>query len=364
MSDDDNLSGTQPPQTPQDAIAQLLQRGAANLLVMKGSDLNQSLPSVQYDPTTGQRYFDVTPVPVKRLMHTPLGEIGVFAQGTDKERRVNSGWGDTQANNTRNNGLDYAANPGEPVYAAGDGRVTFVGFVTKGATVQTQPVNQITSNTSSQSLLDANGSVVASVKQGNIGFEGIVVVITHSSDFAGYATIYSHLGSAAVSDGDPVSEGDVVGTAGTTGGPTGFWTGTPFLHFQADLTALGQIAPVNPVALVPNYWPSGPSTIGALGTAPSLPTLGLATVGLQVVSAMGLANTQALNRAVQLENQSIADIKNNHATYADLLAGRLQASQTALYAAVNAFKTGGLLVTSPMTFNFQTGLWSDNNQPL
>jgi murein DD-endopeptidase MepM/ murein hydrolase activator NlpD len=366
MSDDTqpNLSGTQPPQTPQDAVALLLQRGAAKIAALQGSDLNQTIPAPQYDPTTQQRYFDIVPAPTKRLMASPLTKSGIYASGPNQERVVQSGWGDQQNNNTRNFGLDYQANTGENVFAGADGRVTFVGFTTKGATAQTQPVDKITSNASAQTLLDANGNVVASVKQGNIGFDGISVVIAHDSDFAGYQTIYAHLGSTMVSEGDKISEGQLIATTGTTGGIFGFWTGQPFLHFQIDLIATNQVAPVNPAMLVPNYWPNHIDSTSPPGTVPAVLTLGIATTGLQIMSSFGLASTQALNRATQLENQTVSALKANQAAHADLLAGRLQINQTALYAAIGAFQANAVMVTNPMTFSFESGLWSDNSQPL
>jgi murein DD-endopeptidase MepM/ murein hydrolase activator NlpD len=359
-----NLSGTQPPQAPVDAVAQLLQRGAANIAALQGADLNQKIPPVQYDPVTRQRYFDVVPVPSRRMMSSPLAKTGVYAQGKSKERLVQSGWGDQQQNNTRNFGLDYPVSKGESVFAAADGTVTFVGFATKGTIAQTQQVNKITSNASAQTLLDANGAVVASVAMNNIGFDGISVVIAHSGDFAGYLTLYTHLAGTPLSEGDKVTEGQTIGTAGTTGGPLGFWTGQPFLHFQIDLTAYGQVAPTNPATLVPNYWPNHLDSSAALNTVPGVVVLGIASTGLQVASASGLASTQALNRAVQLENQTLSDLKENQSSYADLLASRLQMDQTALYAAVGAFQHGAVIVTNPMTFDFVKGVWSDNGQPL
>lgn len=357
-------SNTQPPQSGQDLVAQRLARGAATIQALQGSDLNQQAPIAQYDPVSKLRYFTTAPTPVKRLMGSPLAKSGQFAQGPNQERLVVRGWGDPGANTVSNNGLDYAAVLNETVFAAADGTVTFVGFQAKGTSVQQVEVNGISSNASAQTLIDANGNVVASVSQGNIGYNGIYIVIEHNGDFAGYQTVYTHLSSATGCPpiGKPVSEGQAIGKVGVTGGPYGFLNTSPFTHFQINFVSAGFVAPVNPSALVPNYWPGHPdSTTSALGTPLAAIALIPAAAGVQVMSSLGLANTQALDRATLLENQTIAQIKSNHASYADLLAGRLQVDQNALHAAVNTFRSGGTIVQSPMTFDFQNGVWTDGS---
>jgi murein DD-endopeptidase MepM/ murein hydrolase activator NlpD len=82
-------------------------------------------------------------------------------------------------------GVDLAARPGTPVHAAGGGTVVFAGWSSYGY--------------------------------------GNVVVIAHGPVF----TIYGHLSSYAVSCGQSVSAGNVIGAVGSTGNSSG-----PHLHFE------------------------------------------------------------------------------------------------------------------------------------
>ncbi len=95
-------------------------------------------------------------------------------------------------------GIDRAAAAGTPVRAVGAGRV-----VTAGA---------------------------------NYGGYGISVLIDHGD---GYLTHYAHLQAKAVSAGDRVEPGDVIGREGNTGHSTG-----PHLHFEVHRGSFQN--PVNP----------------------------------------------------------------------------------------------------------------------
>ncbi len=82
-------------------------------------------------------------------------------------------------------GIDIIANVGTPVKAAGDGKVTFVGY-----------------------------------KEGY----GLTVEIDHGF---GYQTIYGHLSSAKVKEGKSVKRGDLIAKTGNSGLSTG-----PHLHYE------------------------------------------------------------------------------------------------------------------------------------
>jgi Peptidase family M23 len=96
-------------------------------------------------------------------------------------------------------GADYAASRGTPVVAANTGRVALVG---------------------------------------DYFFPGRLVVLDHG---LGVYTLYFHLDTVAVADGDTVDQGHVLGTVGATGRATG-----PHLHFGALVGG----ARVDPAALM------------------------------------------------------------------------------------------------------------------
>jgi hypothetical protein len=96
-------------------------------------------------------------------------------------------------------GADYAADRGTPVVAANSGRVALVA---------------------------------------DFFFPGRLVVVDHG---LGLYTLYFHLDSVAVTDGEPVDRGQRLGTVGATGRATG-----PHLHFGAQVGA----ARVDPAALL------------------------------------------------------------------------------------------------------------------
>lgn len=94
------------------------------------------------------------------------------------------------------NGLDFTAKTGTPIYATGDGVVTYAG----------------------------RGS----------GF-GLHVKIDHGY---GYETVYAHMSKMAVKKGQKVKRGQVIGYVGSTGLSTG-----PHLHYEVHYKG----KPVNPI---------------------------------------------------------------------------------------------------------------------
>ncbi|MFA6414834.1 MAG: M23 family metallopeptidase, partial [Candidatus Paceibacterota bacterium] len=87
------------------------------------------------------------------------------------------------------NGIDFGAARGTPIHAAADGIV-----------------------------------IIARSNGGWNGGYGNYVVVTHEN---GSQTLYSHMRSAAVSSGQSVSSGQVIGYVGSTGKSTG-----SHLHFE------------------------------------------------------------------------------------------------------------------------------------
>lgn len=92
-------------------------------------------------------------------------------------------------------GFDIANTVGTPIYATGDGVVTFLGYV---------------------------------------GAMGKMIEISHGNEFT---TVYAHLSRYAVTTGDRVERGDPIGYVGNTGRTTG-----PHLHYEVRVNGV----PVNP----------------------------------------------------------------------------------------------------------------------
>jgi len=85
---------------------------------------------------------------------------------------------------------------------------------------------------------------------------GNLVIIQH---YGGYATVYGHMTRQAVSWGQPVQAGDVIGFVGSTGNSTG-----PHLHFEVRYAATAYDpvpylsgTPPDPMPL-PVGWPGAP----------------------------------------------------------------------------------------------------------
>ncbi len=107
----------------------------------------------------------------------------------------------TQGHSVGHSALDIAAPAGSPVTAADRGRVIRAGW-------------------------------------SSVGY-GQFVVIDHNID---YLTLYAHLGTITVQEGQIVGKGQLLGTVGSTGNSTG-----PHLHFE--IRDFGQR--VDPLTLLP-----------------------------------------------------------------------------------------------------------------
>jgi murein DD-endopeptidase MepM/ murein hydrolase activator NlpD len=126
-------------------------------------------------------WFDENGVSVRRaLLRTPL-DAARISSGFGMRRHPILGYG------RMHQGVDFAAPTGTPVYAAGDGRISFAG--TRG------------------------------------GY-GTTIVINHTG---GTSTLYAHLSAIqrGLRPGSAVRQGQVIGRVGSTGMSTG-----PHLHFE------------------------------------------------------------------------------------------------------------------------------------
>jgi septal ring factor EnvC (AmiA/AmiB activator) len=105
----------------------------------------------------------------------------------------------------RNNGVNIGASAGAEVRAAAAGRVGYVGDDLAG--------------------------------------QGLTVLIVHRD---GWRTVYGHLGSAVVRDGDEVRAGQQIGTVGLTAGD-----GRPSVHFETWRMRGDQPNAVDPLTVLP-----------------------------------------------------------------------------------------------------------------
>lgn len=82
----------------------------------------------------------------------------------------------------------------------------------------------LAASTGTSILASADGKVIVSRTSGYNGGYGIYVVISHSN---GTQTIYAHMNRNNVSRGQSITQGQIIGTVGSTGNSTG-----PHVHFE------------------------------------------------------------------------------------------------------------------------------------
>ena len=105
----------------------------------------------------------------------------------------------------RNNGINIGAPEGGEVRASAAGRVGYVGDDLAG--------------------------------------QGLTVLIVHRD---GWRSVYGHLGSALVRDGDVVEAGQAIGTVGTTAGD-----GRPSIHFETWRMRGDEPTAIDPLTVLP-----------------------------------------------------------------------------------------------------------------
>lgn len=351
---DGDVDPRQPKAQPHDEIATRLQRVSASQVRQSQADLNTQVPTVQYTKE-GRRYYDTAPRPLRRLLGSPLAQVGKYARGPNRERLIGGGWGDPRNfsydprvnTQSRHTGLDFFAPMREPILAGADGVVTFAGYQKRAGSAALDGAKA----DKGQNILDRNGNLVAT--RAEVGHGGIIVYVVHNGDFQGYRTEYMHMDEVAVTNGQKVTEGQVIGYVGNTGTSAG-----PHLHYQVSFVSGKSAALINPTALVPNYWPDhvdSTNSAGARGVL--LPPL--ATAGMQVANSQAANTVNGIDRATSMQNQDLATMRANQATHAQRIAQTVDVQQAALYAAAAGFQGKSPVVSTPMTFDFTTGTWND-----
>ena len=96
----------------------------------------------------------------------------------------------------------------------------------------------------------AQGAEVRAAAAGRVGYvgddlagQGLTVLIVHRD---GWRSVYGHLGSAVVRDGDDVQAGQAIGTVGTTAGD-----GRPSIHFETWRMRGDEPTAVDPLSVLP-----------------------------------------------------------------------------------------------------------------
>ena len=94
------------------------------------------------------------------------------------------------------------------------------------------------------------GAEVRASAAGRVGYvgddlvgQGLTVLIVHRD---GWRTVYGHLGSAVVRDGDEVTAGQQIGTVGTTAGD-----GRPSIHFETWRMRGDEPTAIDPLSVLP-----------------------------------------------------------------------------------------------------------------
>lgn len=105
----------------------------------------------------------------------------------------------------RNNGVNIAAPEGDPVRASAAGTVGYVGD--------------------------------------DLAAQGLTVLVVHRD---GWRTVYGHLGSTTVRDGDAITAGQQIGTVGTTAGD-----GRPSIHYETWRMSGDEPRAVDPLTVLP-----------------------------------------------------------------------------------------------------------------
>lgn len=137
--------------------------------------------------------------------------ISIISPLEGAPRVASSGPGEDRAGGKRHHeGIDLAAQLGEPVRSVADGTVIFAGVNMPGAPHESIPPSKI-----------------ARYRWRHLGAGGIYVCIEHAPQHH-IVTCYMHLNIYGVSEGESVTAGEVIGRVGRTG----VQFSPPHLHFE------------------------------------------------------------------------------------------------------------------------------------
>lgn len=332
-------------------LGKALQRSTADLKKKSRAAVNIEMPPGWANPS-------FAPTPIKRMFGSPLPRSGKYvAPGTDL-RIVFSGVGRPRTYHVNGQvkvaghfGLDFKADIGDPVYAAADGTVTFVGVQrNSGGRLDDAGVHQDHTRTPPMIVSGDGQDLFSSWDVNKIGAGGIYVAVRHKGDFEGYATEYMHLDRAVVKVGEKVSEGtSLLGYVGNSAVRATPW----HLHFQVRY----QGKAINPTMLVPHRW-AGHEDSTTLQAQSGLIDPGDKSPSSVASVRQAVAGTvQTVARSDTMGAQTRGTIKEAQASYYEMCARLIGANQTQLYEAVLRSQGQPPQIQTAMAFNFSTGDW-------
>lgn len=341
-------------------VAESNQAAASRLEGYRSEALN--IPSGGLGQVGSNTVYLGAPKPLPRLLGAPLPAPG----GDPFKRRVSQGWGAARTQGRTHQGLDFPADVGTPVYACYSGRVEFTGVELRGVpgkrslTIKRPKVDHTQGKAPADkpylkgggNILDENGVQVVDVN--SVGEGGMIVFIEHDGAFSGYRTEYMHLSEIVVVKGTYVNEGDLIAYTGNTGGSFAGFNLLPHLHFQVRYN--GKI--VKAEGLVPSTKFTEQNT-GFDSAVIDYYTQN--TPRGQAIAVDSAANTaRSADRSVTASNQSRAELLARGAETFGRAANVFAGAANLVYQAIGSFLEGGTVVAGPMVFDFDTGLWSDD----
>ena len=339
----------------------------------------------------GSYHSEIEQTPLKRYFSSPLATTGVSTAylytlpGGLVVRQTTSGWGDARSSvyvgaggashpdtNRKHHGLDFAGATGEAVLAAAPGNITRVTVQVKvkgGPRHLIQPQEDFTpgpdgvqgTGTGDVTGFDKATGKPVRILRGELGHGGVYVEITHDGDLQGYKTHYMHLLSvpAGIREGTRVQEGAVIGYTGRSGGIGGLTEG-PHLHFAVQFNDKPTPAePTVPHHSRKNAADGAPGTDALVSTFQALQKAGKAPLGQVAIFGASAANLRGQTRAAQAASQGPAEIKKQQADYYTYQAQQEKAEATRLLRTGGQYNSKQPVIKDAMTFNYQTGLWSD-----
>ena len=370
MAGNGDIKTNVPEASPELKISESFGYVAEQSRVQEKATLNAGATPSRVDPDTRQVRYNTLPVPLRRLFGTPLevksdAPYVVPLRGSGLYVRQTTGtWGDTRpqygGGSRPHHGLDFRAVAGESVLAAGDGVINFVGVQRKDA--GRLSLSNPRQDPASGDVTGMVGDHTVVVKRKELGFGGLYVEIRHDKgDFRGFTTAYMHLRSTDAVETRVVSEGDVIGAAGTSGGLNGMVA--EHLHWQLNLGSIKN--PIDPRAYVLHSRvgdaSEGPSSDVLVDTLVALQRSGKLMRGQWATITQKLGDLRANHRGVDAENETTAFRRACAAgfqQYVSKVNGQAGSSVEQSMVKYDPTKKQAIVMNA-MAYDFSTGLWID-----